>query len=264
MNPRWKAGFRLFREIWAANTAAALEYRGPFLLQLFGMMLNNASFLIFWAILMGQVGTLGGWGLRDVLFLWALGPAAFGLAHVVFGNVRELGRMILEGDLDVYLLQPRDPLVHALVSRTDVSAWGDLAYGLVLLPFLTLDPVRWLLFLTFTVTGALIFTAFFTLVQSLTFWLGNVEGLAGAMTEFLLSFTLYPDTVFPKEMRWVLYSLVPAGFLAFLPLGVLRHLELGWIPVILGVTVLLIGASAWVFRAGLRRYESGNALGGRL
>lgn len=258
------AHWRLFRGLFSANAAAAVEYRGPFLLQLFGMMLNNASFLVFWAVLMDHVGSLGGWGLTDVMYLWALGPACFGLAHIVFGNVRELGRIILEGDLDVYLLQPKDPLFHALVSRTDVSAWGDLAYGLVLLPFLTLDPLRWALFLVFTVTGALLFVGFFSLVQSLAFWLGNVEGLSGALTEFLLSFTLYPETVFPKEMRWVFYSIVPAGFLAFLPLQVLRNLDWIWLPVILLVTVVLLRLAWGVFRAGLRRYESGNSLGGRV
>jgi ABC-2 type transport system permease protein len=259
-----KAYLRLFREIFSANVAAALEYRLPFLVQLFGMMLNNASFLVFWTVLMGQVGTLGGWGLRDVMFLWALGPASFGLAHIVFGNVRQLGRMVVEGELDVYLLQPKDPLFHVLVSRTDVSAWGDLAYGLVLLPFLTLDPVKWALFLLFTVTGALVFVAFFSLVGALAFWWGAIDGLAGALTEFLLSFTLYPDTVFPKEMRWVFYSVVPAGFLAFLPLKVLRDLDWVWLPVVLGATALLVVAAWAAFGAGLRRYESGNGLGGRV
>ncbi|HTH14054.1 MAG TPA: ABC-2 family transporter protein, partial [Spirochaetia bacterium] len=168
------------------------------------------------------------------------------------------------GELDVYLLQPKDPLFHILVSRTEVSAWGDLAYGLVLLPFLTLDPVKMALFLLFTVTGALVFVAFFSLVGSLAFWWGNIEGLSGALTEFLLSFTLYPDTVFPKEMRWVFYSVVPAGFLAFLPLRVLRDLDWVWLPVVVGAAAALLVAAWAAFAAGVRRYESGNALGGRV
>jgi len=213
---------------------------------------------------MGQVGTLGGWGLKDVMYLWALGPACFGLAHVVAGNVRQLGRMIVEGDLDVYLLQPKDPLLHALVSRTDVSAWGDLAYGFVLLPFVTLDPFQWALFTLFAVTGAFVLVGFFALVQSLAFWLGSVEGLAGAATEFILSFSLYPETVFPQPMRWVFYSLVPAGFLAFLPLRVLKDAQWIWLPVVV-VAAAVFALAAWVvFGAGLRRYESGNATGGRL
>ena len=259
-----KAYVRLFREVFAANLAAVIEYRVSFLIQFFGMMLNNASFLVFWSVLLGHAGTVGGWGFQDVLFLWAIGPAAFGLAHVVFGNVRQIGALILQGDLDVYLLQPKDPLFHALISRTIPSAWGDLIYGLVLLPFITLDPVKMGLFLLFTVTGALVFVGTFGLVQTLAFWLGNISGLAQALTEFMLNFTLYPETVFPQDMRWVFYSLIPAGFLVFLPLQVLRTLEWGWLPVIVAAAVGLCVLNALLFRAGLKRYESGNAIGARV
>lgn len=258
------AYLRLFREVFAANVAAVVEYRFSFLIQFLGMMVNNAAFLVFWVVLLGHTGSIGGWGFGDILFLWALGPAAFGLAHVVFGNVRQMGALILQGDLDVYLLQPKDPLFHALISRTIPSAWGDLLYGFLLLPFITLDPVRMGLFLVFTVTGALLFVGTFGLVQTLAFWLGNISGIAQAVTEFMLNFTLYPETVFPQEMRWVFYSLIPAGFLVFLPLHVLRTLDGIWVPVIVAAAVGLCVLNAVVFRAGLKRYESGNAVGARI
>jgi len=259
-----KAYLRLFREVFVANLASVLEYRISFLVQFFGMMLNNASFLVFWLVLIDHTGPIGGWGFGDVLFLWALSPAAFGLAHVVCGNVRQIGALIVQGDLDVYLLQPKDPWFHSIISRTVPSAWGDLIYGFVLLPFLTQDPVKIGLFVVFTVTGALVFVGTFALMQTLAFWLGNISGLAGALTEFLLSFTLYPETVFPQEMRWVFYSLIPAGFLVFLPIHVLRTLDWIWLPVILGTAVGLCVLSWWLFQAGLKRYESGNAIGSRI
>jgi len=259
-----KAYLRLFLEVFRANTAAVLAYRIPFLVQAFGMVLNNAAFLFFWATLIHHTGTIGGWGFRDVLYLWALGPSAFGLAHAIFGNVRQLGALIVQGDLDVYLLQPKDPLFHALISRTVPAAWGDFLYGFILLPFITHDPVRIGLFAVFTVTGALVFVGFFSLVQSLAFWLGNIAGLGQAFTELLLSFTIYPESVFPQPMRWVFYSLIPAGFVTFLPIHVLRTLDFVWLPVTLGASLALLVISAAVFRLGLRRYESGNALGGRI
>jgi len=259
-----KASLRLFCEVFAANLASVIEYRVSFLLQFFGMMLNNASFLVFWAVLIQQTGTIGGWGFGDVLFLWALGPSAFGLAHVLFGNLRQVGTLIVQGDLDVYLLQPKDVLFHLLISKTIPSAWGDLLYGFLLLPFLTLDPVKMVLFVVFTITGALVFVGCFGLIQSLAFWLGNISGMAAAFTEFLLNFTLYPETVFPQEMRWVFYSLVPAGFLAFLPLHVLKTFDWVWLPVVVAVALGLVALNWVVFQRGLRRYESGNAIGARV
>jgi ABC-2 type transport system permease protein len=65
-------------------------------------------------------------------------------------------------------------------------------------------------------------------------------------------------------MRWVFYSLIPAGFLAFLPIHVLRTLDWVWLPVKMAAALALVALSAAVFRLGLRRYESGNAIGGRI
>ena len=107
-------------------------------------------------------------------------------------------------------------------------------------------------------------TRTFGLIQSLAFWWGNVSGMAGAFTEFLLTFTLYPEAVFPSEMRWVFYSLVPAGFLAFLPVTVLKTLDWVWLPVVIAAAAFLCALNWLVFQAGLKRYESGNAIGARI
>ena len=107
------------------NFKSVMEYRINFILQFFGMMLNNAAFALFWAVLIGRAGMVGGYGFTDVMFIWALVSTSFGLAHILAGNVRMLGRIVMEGGLDVYLLQPKDVMLNLLVSRTIVSAWGD-------------------------------------------------------------------------------------------------------------------------------------------
>jgi hypothetical protein len=33
----------------------------------------------------------------------------------------------------------------------------------------------------------------------------------------MLSFSLYPETVFDPGMRWIFYTLLPSGFIAFVP-----------------------------------------------
>lgn len=255
---------RFLGAVYTVNFRSALEYRTNFFLQLFGMMLNNASFALFWLALLDRTGPLGGYGFREVMFLWSLGPASFGLAHIFCGNIARLSTLIQNGDLDVYLLQPRNPHLHVLISRSDTSAWGDLLYGLLVMAFLAPDPQGWALFLILCLSGGVIFTASYSLVHSLTFWWGGASGLFRAFQEFILSFSLYPETIFPGPMKWVLYSLVPAGFLAFLPLEAFRTQNLSLVPLIVAAAAGYAALSAWVFRAGLRRYESGNLVGSRL
>ena len=259
------AYLRFLAAAFTANLQAVVEYRISFLIQVFGMMLNNAAFAAFWAVLIARTGSVGGYGFTDVMVIWALTSTSFGIAHVLWGNVRSLGLIIQKGELDVYLLQPKDPFVNVLASRTIVSAWGDLAYGYLVLAFLPgTGPERLALFTLLALGGAVIFAAVFSAAESLTFFLGNAGPLSQAVTEFLISFSLYPETIFDSGMRWIFYTILPSGFIAFVPLAVYRSLDWPLVPVLLGVAAVYAGGAYGLFRAGLRRYESGNQMGTRL
>jgi len=56
-----------------------------------------------------------------------------GFLHIVFGNVRQFSKIIINGELDTYLLQPKNVYINVHCSRMIVSAWGDFIYGYILL-----------------------------------------------------------------------------------------------------------------------------------
>jgi ABC-2 type transport system permease protein len=126
-----------------------------------------------------------------------------------------------------------------------------------------MGPGEFLLFTGFAVTGAVILAAAFSAAESLAFFLGDASAISGSMGEFLLSFSLYPETIFGPELRWLFYTLFPSGFIAFIPLAAIRGLSWGLLPLLV-LVALLYAFLAWrLFRAGLRRYESGNQMGSR-
>ncbi len=63
----------------------------------------------------------------------------------------------MNGELDTYLLQPKNVYLNVYCSRMLVSAWGDLVYGFVLM-FLVYGfaPLKLLLFILFTAAGGLL------------------------------------------------------------------------------------------------------------
>ena len=196
------------------------------------------------------------------MFLWALVSSSFGLAHILFGNIRSLGRIIQNGELDSYLLQPKDILLNVLASRTIVSAWGDFLYGFIVMLLVPgIGLARLALFALLIIPGAVIFAATFAAAESLTFFMGNSQAVSSALTEFILSFSLYPETIFDRGMRWVFYTLVPSGFIAFLPLSVYKGMSWPILPLLYLVALAYAAASYFFFQLGLRRYESGNQVG---
>ncbi len=260
-----KAYLRLFGAYFSANISSVMEYRANFLLQVFGMMLNNASFIVFWRVLIDRAGNVSGYSFSDIMFIWALASSSFGLGAILFGNARQLGRLILNGDLDVYLLQPKDVLLNAIASRTDVAAWGDLAYGIVLLAVTQgFHPLRWAMFILFIASGSVIYVASFVIVECLTFFLGNTQSLARAFLELMLSSTLYPDKIYSPGMRWIFYSILPAAYIVFIPLRAFRGLNAPTALLALGASAAYAALAYLFFRIGLKRYESGNLIGTRI
>jgi ABC-2 type transport system permease protein len=250
---------RLVRGYLRHNLMSAMAYRGAFALQAFGMVLNNTMLLFFWWMLFSRLPTLRGWDLAGVMTLYGVVAFGFGLANVVCGNSFLVARVIACGDLDYYLALPADPLVHVLVSRMSLSAWGDLLFGLVV--FLVAAPGRWTslpLFLLLGLLAGLVLVAFSVLVGSLAFWMGSADNLATQAINAMITFGLYPAEIFPTLVQVLLYTLIPAAFIGSMPAELLSDFDWGRMALLVAFTAGIALAARWVFFRGLRRYESGN------
>jgi ABC-2 type transport system permease protein len=171
----------------------------------------------------------------------------------------------MEGSLDVYLLQPKDVWLNVLCPKTIVSAWGDFVYGFIVLALSAgTTPGNYLMFAVLIIPGALIFTATFAAAESLSFFMGNASAISSALTEFMLSFSLYPEGIYGLGLRWTLYTIVPAGFVVFMPLRVYRAIGWSQVPWLYLVAIVYVALSYTLLNAGLRRYESGNRMDSRV
>jgi len=241
------------------NLMSAMAYRGAFLLQVFGMILNNTMLLFFWWVLFNRLPSLRGWDLTGVMTIYGITAFGFGAANVVCGNSFLVARVVARGDLDYYLALPADPLVHLLVSRMSLSAWGDMLFGLGV--FLIAAPGQWArlpLFLLLSLLAGLVIVAFSVLVGSLAFWVGNADNLAGQAINALITFSLYPADIFPGLVRVLLYTLIPGAFVGSVPAELLSDFDWDKLATLVAFSVGIALAARAVFRWGLRRYESGN------
>ena len=247
--------------LWRANLLAALEYRAAFLSQVLGMVLNNSIFFVFWVLFFGRFRSVAGWSLPDMMLLFGLVAAGFGLGVFLFGNALRLTDIIADGRLDYYLSLPRPVLLHTLAGRSITSGLGDVLYGCLSFalsgPSSAGDVCRFGLGVLLSMT---IFLAFLVVVHSLAFWLGNVNLLAGQMLNAVISLSTYPLELFDGTARLALFTVVPAALMGAVPARLVRHFT--WVQggqLLGGALALLV--LAWVlFHRGLRRYESGSAV----
>ena len=265
-NRRHGGMLRLAAHYFRFNLSASMAYSTSFVIQVVGMALNNSAFIIFWIVLFERIGgDIAGYALADVMFLWSLAATGVGLGVVLCGNSLFLSRIIYSGELDVYLLQPKPVLPNVLMSRTMVAGWGDFAYGIIL--FFATQPLSFArvgLFALFSLLLGLVLVSVRVAYHSASFYFGNAEGFAGLTGELLITFMLYPGSVFRGATAWILHTLIPVAFVAYIPARIFQSFDARLLALVIAADAVIVLVSVLLFRRGLRKYESGNLIGTRM
>lgn len=228
------------------------------------MILNNASFIVQWIILFHIKKDIGGYTMREVMLLWALAASSFGLSRVLFARAFALPELIISGKLDSYLVIPKNVLLSVITSNTNTSAIGDILYGLLVFCIFSFRIDRLFLFLFFTVTGAVILTAFALLMGSLTFWFVRADAFGSHMVNSLVSFSTYPDGIFKGTARFLLYNIIPVGMAAYQPVHIMIQFDIYGLLMVFGYALGISAVAVFVFYRGLRRYSSANLMEARM
>ena len=252
---------RFLGALWKANLLSAMEYRTSFIMQVVGMALNNAVFMMFWVIMFQRFENIGGWGMEDLILLFGVAAMAFGIGVTLFGNVLVLSDVISGGGLDHHLSLPRPVLLSALASRSRISGIGDILTGIVCYGIageMSLAAIaRFALACT---ASATIFLAFLVIVQSLAFWMGGATLLNQTAINAILTFATYPLTLFDGTAKLVLLTIIPAGVMGTISAQFVRAFSWTDLGALLSAAVIFLSIALWTFHAGLRRYESGSAI----
>jgi ABC-2 type transport system permease protein len=155
------------------------------------------------------------------------------------------------------LTQPRSVLVYALGLRSQPSGFGDALSGVMFIAWS--GEVSWStlpLLVTAIIASALIFVACGIVFFSLAFWLGKVETVARQLWELLITFSLYPEPLFGGALRLALFTLLPAGFVGYLPARVVQAASLRDAVLLAAAAIAYLAVAVVVFDRGLRRYTS--------
>jgi viologen exporter family transport system permease protein len=247
--------------LWKINLASAMEYRVAFISQSIGMILNDGVYFLIWIIFFDRFKDIRGWQLTDMFMVFGVSAGAFGLAGMLFGNAFNLGDIIVNGRLDYYLSLPRPTLLHALASRSVPSGFGDFLYGFISY-FVSgqFSPGGLGRFILALILAMVVFVSFLVIVQSLAFWLGTGGTITGIAINAMVTFALYPITLFNNSAKLILFIIIPAAFMGAVPAGFVRGFSWNSLGLMSLAAAGFLTLSVLLFQLGLRRYESGSAI----
>lgn len=206
---------------------------------------------------------IAGWSKAQLVVLVGFATTSAALRQVFFGyNLGAISRRVGRGQLDHTLVQPQPVLLSFLTEGfSPFSSLGSLAPGAVLLVggIATVDVDVTPYFVAKTIvclasSMAIVLAGSFALGAA-AFWAPRGAEEISTRASSLLAITDFPLDPVPVVLRSVLLTIVPAGFVAWVPVGALlgRRPPTDWILTPM-VALAAAAVATVVFRKGLRRY----------
>lgn len=260
-----KNNFKLIFSYFKLNMKKEWKYKTSFFMQIFMMILNDLFFIIQWLIIFKLVDNIGGYGFKETMLLFGIAAGGYGISHVFFGGTWYLKDIIYEGKLDVYLTQPKNILINVCCSTTEVAAIGDILYAFVTLAICG-APWHWyLIMIPAMIMSGLIYASMYAVYISLCFYIKKGEAIAKSIEGTVNKAGNYPPAIFNTVVKGLLFTIMPAFFYTFIPAQYFFLTpNIWWIVGSIGVTALWVILAFLAFKLGLKKYNSGNLMSGRL
>lgn len=247
------------------NLKKEWKYKPSFFMQIIMMILNDFFFIIQWYIIFSLVDDIGGYGFKETMLLWAIAAGGFGVARTFFAGAWKIKDMVYEGRLDVYLTQPKSVLINVATSSTEVSALGDILYSFVVLAIIGAPWWWYLAMIPAIILAGLIYTGMYVTYVSLCFHIKNGDAAARAAETIFNKTDKYPSAIYSTAVKWILCTVVPAFFYTLVPAQyIFLTPNIWWILGTIAVTALWVLLAFVSFNSGLKKYNSGSLMGGRL
>lgn len=225
-----------------------------------------SSFLGLWIVL-DRFGSIGGWSKGQIVFIYGISLASYGIRCLFFIPFTDLPALINQGNFDRFLLRPLNPFVQIMGNRFDPGSFAHLGVGiLTIFIFRNETGVDWnfsALLWTFLAlcSAGLVQGAITVAISVCGFFMQNVDSLNGLYGN-LRAFIQYPVTLYNRFVQAVLFFVIPLAFASYVPAGaVLSNAEYNawpdwfWRVLLLsGPVFLALVYRLWLF--GIRRYQS--------
>ncbi len=260
-----KNNLKLIFSYFKLNLKKEWKYKSSFIMQIIMMILNDAFFIIQWYIIFSLVDNIGGYTFNETMMLWAVSAGGYGISHAFFAGAWNLKETIYEGRLDVFMTQPKNVLVNVCCSRTEVAAVGDILYAYVVLALVG-APWHWyLIMIPAMILSGLIYVSVYVVYITLCFYVKGGDALAKSVEGTMNKASQYPSAIFSFGIKALLFTLIPVFFYSFIPVQYFFITpNIWWIVGSFAMTAFWVALAFVLFNKGLKKYNSGSLMGGRL
>ena len=245
-----------------------MQYRASFVMLTLGYMITTGLEFVAIVLLFDRFGTIEGWQLREVAFVYGVVNVSFAFADAATRGFDTFGTMVKSGDFDRLLTRPRSTALQLAGQELTLRRIGRLTQGLIVLIWASsgLD-VDWSvvkvgLLLATVAGGACLFAGLIVLQATLAFWTTETLEIMNTLTYGGVETTQYPISIYSPWFRRFFTFGVPLACVSYFPsLAIMGVQDPLGSPIWFQYTAPLIGigflvAALQVWKLGVRRYLS--------
>ncbi|PRY16754.1 ABC transporter permease [Kineococcus rhizosphaerae] len=255
-----------YRALLGSRIRSQLSYRASFAADLLANVGIGAGEFVTLYVVFSRANTLGGLDVWQACLVFALANVTFAVGDLLLGHVDNLPTHVRTGTLDAFLLRPLPVLTQLATSDVSLKRIGRVLVAAAVFAVawphtgVELDARAALLLLVAVVGGTGVFTAVFVVAGALQFWLLDGKEAVNSITYGGSNAAQYPASLYSAPLRWLFCYVVPAAFVAYLPvLALLGEPGPAGLPAWLGWFSPVAAAAVWgiallLWRRGVRHY----------
>lgn len=238
------------------------EYPANFI----GWLLSNPiQFLLGFATIkfvVARFGTINGWDYGHLAFLYGIAVISHACSMIFFVQGWFMGRYVVAGDFDRYMLRPLSVLFQFFFTRFNIIGITDLIPGICVFAYgCQKVHFQWNIgnafaFVFIIVGATLIRGGIYIIMGTFSFWTKSTNDFAGFTQEFFDKTTMYPLSMYPEIVQIILTYIIPIGFISYYPAKELLQGTDMRAFATLGIGIVVMLLAGLFFKAGLRSYES--------
>lgn len=253
---------RIWTRMAAMSLQAQLSYRWGSAGFLLGKLIRLFFFFAFVAAVFQHTQSLAGYTLVETALFFLTFNLVDLTAQIFFRGIYGARRAVVEGDFDFYLIQPCSPLFRMACSTVDfldivtlIPVFVMTAMVFSRLPAAIAWP-RYAAYALLTANGIGIAMAIHVFVAGLAVRTQELENTIWVYRDVMFM-GKFPVDIYGTAARWALTLVVPIAVMCTFPAkALLGALSPGWAAYAVALDAVLLGASAWYWKASVRQYTS--------
>ena len=244
------------------NIQNGAELRGSFLINIFGMVINNVAYIFLWVYFIKSVGVVGGWTAADIIGLQAFVAIGYGFVFSTMMGIRKIPEYINSGSFDRFILSPKNLLIRIATASFNASAIGDLIFGLicfaVYIILISANFYQFLMMLVLVVLATIANLAISIIVGASSFFFMDPEAITKGFFDLFFAPSLFHGGAFQGALRFVFTFIIPSLVIGTLPVEAVRNMSLGKLALVAILAFVWFFIALRFFRYAVKKYESSN------